>query len=243
MSLPLRWKILLFTVLPLVTLTFATLWMVNRSVSAQALTSIRDDLQRASAVFENILDQRSRALATDGEVIVQDPRFFSVLMLPGSQRDRQLRATVNGVAHDFNAITHTDLFEVFDARGGELASVGRDASTMAGRHALLDAALAGRPATGILVGPDAHYQVTVTPVAVGGASWSSTSKLNLSSSTVAARPSTPVGECGCAAAYRTKGDGWLRWPRSLSRRSTWSGHSSPKCIPRPSSPTISIRSC
>lgn len=86
----LRWRILAFTVLPLLALTFATLWTVNHHVSSQVNTSIRDDLRRASAVLEDVLAARARELAVSGRVIVKDPRFFSVLTLPGSAADPQL---------------------------------------------------------------------------------------------------------------------------------------------------------
>jgi HAMP domain-containing protein len=72
------------------------------------------------------------------------------------------------VARDFNAITQADLFEVTDARGQMLAAVGRDVSVSGDRDALVREALAGRPVSGILTEPDAHYQVSVAPVYAGG---------------------------------------------------------------------------
>jgi len=167
MRMRLRWNIMIFTVLPLVTLAFATVWVVNRSITRQVDLGIHDDLRRASAVLENLLAAREQSLAVTGQVTVQDPKFFSVLTLPGSYQDPQLRATVNGVARDFNAITQTDLFEVTDAAGHLMAAVGRDASTEPAREALVREALAGRPVSGILVQPDAHFQVSVTPVLAG----------------------------------------------------------------------------
>ena len=137
MKMNLRGKILLITVLPLVTLSFATLWVVNRSVTKRTIVGINDDLQRSSAVFENILAARTRTLLVSGAAIAQDPKFFSVLTLPGTWRDPQIRATVRGVARDFNQITQSDLFEVLDARGNPVASVGRESSTERGRAPLL----------------------------------------------------------------------------------------------------------
>ena len=168
MRFSLRTRILFFTVLPIVTLTFATLWMVNRRISWQTEQGLREDLERASAVAENVLGARSRALEVAGQVIVRDPKFFSVLTIPGSSRDRQLRATVAGVAHDFNALTHSDLFEVFDASGDRLASAGRETSDGADPAELAAAALAGRAGTGIVVGRNTRFQVSATPVFAGG---------------------------------------------------------------------------
>ena len=168
MRLSLRPRILIFTVLPIVTLTFATLWVVNRRITEQTALGIREDLLRASAVVENVLASRARALEVAGQVIVRDPKFFSVLTIPGSSADRQLRATVAGVANDFHALTHSDLFEVMDARGERLASVGRESSEGIDPAAQLPMALAGRAASGILVASSERFQVSATPVIAGG---------------------------------------------------------------------------
>ena len=168
MNFRLRWKILTFTVLPLVTLAIATLWIVNWSITRHVQQGIQEDLRRASAVLENVLAARAQSLAIGGQMTVKDPKFFSVLTIPGSHRDPQLRATVAGVARDFNLITQADLFEVTDARGRILAAVGRDTSVAGGRDALVREALAGRPVSGILAEPDANYQVSVAPVYAGG---------------------------------------------------------------------------
>jgi nitrogen fixation/metabolism regulation signal transduction histidine kinase len=157
-----------FTVLPLVTLAIGTLWIVNWSITRHVQQSIEDDLRRASAVLENVLAARAQSLAIGGQMTVKDPKFFSVLTIPGSHRDPQLRATVSGVARDFNAITQADLFEVTDVRGQVLATVGRETSVAGGRDALVREALNGRAVTGILSEPDAHYQVSVAPVFAGG---------------------------------------------------------------------------
>ncbi len=168
MRFPLRWKIVLFTVLPLVTLTISVLWMVNRSISEQVQRSIQDDLRRSSAVFENMLASRARELAIEGQVIAQDPKFFSILTLPGGHLDPQVLATVSGVARDFNTLTASDVFEVLDAEGRLMASVSREVLADDGRRALFAAARSGRPASGVVVERDAHYQVAMTPVFAGG---------------------------------------------------------------------------
>ena len=166
---PLRLKIMVLTVIPLMTLAFAALWTVNRSVTRQVDSSVHEDLRRASMVLENILASRARSIAVAGQVIVQDPRFFSVLTLPAPSRDPELRATVNGVAADFNAITQSDLFDVYSRDGVRLASAGRDPDreeTMP--NPLVPMALSGHPVSGLLAGHEAHYQVSVTPVIAGG---------------------------------------------------------------------------
>ena len=166
MKLKLRPRIVLFTVLPLVALTFVTLWVVNRAISSEVRTEIDDGLRRASATLESLLSSRAEYLAVSGEVIVQDPRFFSSLTLPGSHTDPDYRATVAGVAHEFNSITKADLFEVFDVKGDLIASVGADASDDASRRTLLAGEERARNA--ILAGTGRIYQAAVVPVHAGG---------------------------------------------------------------------------
>ena len=164
----LRWKILLFTVPPLLAVALATLWTVQRTVSAEVRGNIDADLRRASTLFETKLAERAEYLSMAGRVIAEDPRFFSTLTLPASHGDPQFRATVAGVARSFAGITRTDLFEVYDARGRLIASVGPEESDERGRAAVVRPALIGRPATAVLAAPDRHHQVAGTPVVAGG---------------------------------------------------------------------------
>ena len=167
---PLRWKILVLTVLPLVVLVFMTLWTVNRSITRQVNANTLDDLQRASALFENILAARARSIAIAGEVIVRDPRFFSILTLPGSYRDPIFRETVRGVVTDFNAITRSELFEVYGRDGAWVASAAKRTAAEGIRlpAPLVGEALQNHPVSTLLVGRDGHYQVSATPVLAGG---------------------------------------------------------------------------
>ena len=168
MRLKLRPRILLFTVLPLVALTFVTLWVVNRAISSEVRAEIDDGLRRASATLESTLSSRAEYLAVAGEVIVQDPRFFSSLTLPGSHADPDYRATVAGVAHEFNVITKADLFEVFDVKGDLIATVGTEGSNEAMRRPLFDGAPLENAKYAILPGRERVYQAAVIPVHAGG---------------------------------------------------------------------------
>jgi signal transduction histidine kinase len=168
MRFTLRTRILIITVVPIVVLVFATLAMLNRNITRQVERGIQDDLRRASAVVVKVLEARAQALTITGEVIARDPKFFSVLTIPGVDNDQQLRSTVAGVARDFNLLVQTDLFEVMDERGQLLASVGRESSNEAGRAPLVARVLAGQPVSGILASPTAHYQAQGIPVSVGG---------------------------------------------------------------------------
>jgi len=164
----LRWKILLFTVPPLLAVALAALWTVQRTVSTEVRRNIDADLKRASTLFETKLAERAQYLSMASRVIAEDPRFFSALTLPGSYRDPQTRATVGGVARSFAGITHTDLFEVYDARGRLIASVGSEESDERARSALVLPSISGGPQTAMSSAADRQYQVAATPVVAGG---------------------------------------------------------------------------
>src|SRR5687767_6581922 len=168
MKSPPRWRILLVIAGPMAVLPLATIWVVHGTVSRRVHDSVEQDLGRAAAVFEDMLGERSEQLRVTSDVIVRDPRFFSVLTLPGSHKDPVYRNTVAGVALDFNTITHADLFEVIDLSGGPVASVGRDKAPQVFRSALVRSASEGKAAHGVLMVGKRHFQVTATPVIAGG---------------------------------------------------------------------------
>jgi signal transduction histidine kinase len=164
----LRWKILLFTAIPLVALALGTIWVVDRNVSQQVHKRLEQDLLRAAAVFEDMLDERAEQLHIASGVIVRDPRFFSVLTLPGSHADPAYRNTVAGVARDFNAIAHADLLVVLDEKGRPVASVGSQSAPGVQNAAFVRQALKGSATSGIVVAQPLHFQGTATPVLAGG---------------------------------------------------------------------------
>jgi signal transduction histidine kinase len=165
MRLGLRWKILLVTLLTPLTLGLATWRFVEKRVTAHVnSSSIHESLEHSQAVFESMLRTRGRELAGTARVIARDPRFFSLIMLRSSQRDTRFVATVRGMARDFQRINEADLFEVFDAEGARLASVGAMSTSRTARQALVRRALRGEEVTGILVDGNVHFQVAVLPV-------------------------------------------------------------------------------
>src|SRR5438552_18090650 len=115
-----------------------------------------------------MLAARTEELVVAGQVLVQDPRFFSTLTLPGGGANEEFRNTVAGVARDFNSITRQDLFEVLDERGLVVASVGLDSRPGTLPGPLVRGALGGHPGAGIAVREGAPYQISVTPAFVGG---------------------------------------------------------------------------
>ena len=163
----LHWKILFATVLPLLGLTAAVLWTVNRSITEQAERNVREDLIRAASIFEDMLGARAEELAIAGQVIVQDPKFFSILTLPGSAADPEVRATAEGVAADFNAITQADLFVVFDVKGRVVADASRDRALDGAGRSLEPGDDDAHPRSGILVEGGRHFQIAAIPVLAG----------------------------------------------------------------------------
>lgn len=164
----LRWKILLVTALPLLTLAAATLWFVDRGVTTRSESAISDDLRRAASVFENMIQATADELDVTGAVIIRDPRFFSVLALPHTRRDPQYRATVAGVAQDFQHLAHPDLFEVMDPHGEAVASVGRITLTPALRASVVPNALAGRSERRAIAQRGTHVLLVSRPVVADG---------------------------------------------------------------------------
>ena len=163
----LHWKILFATVLPLLALTAAVLWTVNRSITDQAERNVREDLLRAASIFEDMLGTRAEELAIAGQVIVEDPKFFSILTLPGSASDPQVRATAEGVAADFNDITQADLFVVFDANGRVVADASRRRLAAPVPQGAALASDDAHPRSAILVEGGRHFQVAAIPVLAG----------------------------------------------------------------------------
>lgn len=164
----LRWKILLLTALPLLALAGATLWLVDRGVSSRSEGALAEDLIRAAGVFENMLAETATELDVTGAVIVRDPRFFSVLALPHARNDHEFRATVVGVAQDFQHLAQPDVFEVADGRGEMVATVGQIAMLPAARAALVKSVLAGRGERRAVAQRGTHVLLVGTPVMADG---------------------------------------------------------------------------
>ncbi len=163
----LRGKILLFTVLPVVTLVTGALWMVNHNISGQVQRGIRDNLLRSSAVLENMLGSESRQLSIHGRVIARDPHFLSVFALRNLHANGRAQAHVAAVARSFNSITSSDVFEILDARGAFVVSVGARSLDPRVRRGLARPALTGTPKSGLVSLQNAQYLMTATPVENG----------------------------------------------------------------------------
>ena len=169
MRFPLRWRLLLLTGAAPAVLALGTYAYLSGVVTAQVRRDVDDSLTRAALVFEKQFGERSEALGVAARVIVRDPRFFSAVALPGGAADPGARATVRGIALDFQRLTHADVFEVWDRRGRVLASIGASASSPGDRARLMQEAARGREFSGLLVDRQAHWQVALAPVTADGA--------------------------------------------------------------------------
>lgn len=164
----LRWKILGLTAIPLLALAAATLWLVDRGVSARTEEALADDLRRAAGVFENMLAASAEELNVTGAVIVRDPRFFSVLALPHGKHDPEYRATLAGVAQDFHHLAQPDVFEIVDFRGEMIASVGRVQVQPKVRDTFVQGVLQGRADRRAVSQKGMHVLLVGTPVVADG---------------------------------------------------------------------------
>ncbi len=165
-NLGLRGRLLLLVVAVPAMLTGIVLLVVSRDVERQMHVRMEDNLQRSTSTFVRLLEQRARSLRVVAQVIVRDPRFFAAVALPGASSDPQARATVRGVAQDFQRVADADLFEVLDQRGRPIVSVGRGHSTAAGRERMRKSMQRGND--GLLVEGGGQWQVVLTPIHAGG---------------------------------------------------------------------------
>ena len=166
----LRGKILLFTVLPVVTLVGATAWMVNRNVSEQLDHGIRDDLLRSSAVLESMMGSESRQLTIQGRVIARDPQFLSAYQLFDSRSlhsDLRAQTRIGAMARGFNSTTACDVFEIVDAQGRLVTSVGKRALEPRLRRRFAQPAMAGSVKASVVSLNGIQHLVSATPVLAG----------------------------------------------------------------------------
>jgi hypothetical protein len=139
----LRWKILLLTALPLLALAAATLWFVDRGVSARSQEDLTGDLRRGRGpVREHAVGER-RELSGDRRGDRARPAFLLGAGAAARRHDREFLATVAGVAQDFQQLAHPDVFEIVDSRGDVMASVGRMTMVAIGRDTLVTSGARG----------------------------------------------------------------------------------------------------
>lgn len=110
----LRTKFLLSLCLISASLTFATLWMVRRSVRLQLRREIVDDLRNSVAVFQNVQQQREVSLTRSSELLANLPNLKALM----TTRDA---ATIQDASSDIWRLAPSDLFVLADPTGKVMA--------------------------------------------------------------------------------------------------------------------------
>lgn len=110
MKIYLKYKILLFIALLVVSLIAVILVNINYKVSEQIHTSIHNNILSTRLVFQEIQKNRAALMFKESRVITEDPRFFAAVA-EGSHE------TTIGPAAKFQKIVQSDLFIVTDRNG------------------------------------------------------------------------------------------------------------------------------
>lgn len=110
MKIYLKYKILLFIALLVVSLIAVILININYKVSEQIHTSIYNNILSTRLIFQEIQKNRAALMFKESKVITEDPRFFAAVA-EGSHE------TTIGPAAKFQRIVQSDLFIVTDRNG------------------------------------------------------------------------------------------------------------------------------
>ncbi|MBI5836131.1 MAG: HAMP domain-containing histidine kinase [Candidatus Eisenbacteria bacterium] len=166
-------RIFLSTSLPLLALSALTLWLVGAAVTRQADRQLREDLERASLVFEQILSARAGELAAAGASLSLDSKFRgawdALPARPGSAAGGAGAGDdATGLVREWNEHAALDILDVYDARGVERVNGGRFPDGDVETTALVAEALRGRTAYGVVLRADSPYQVAAVPLLRNG---------------------------------------------------------------------------
>jgi signal transduction histidine kinase len=113
-ALRLRTKFLLSFLLVSTGLTFATLWMVRRSVSIQLRAEIAEDLRNSVAVFQSFQSQREINLSSSAELLANLPSLKALMTT-------QDATTVQDASADIWRLAPSDVFVLASPTGRVMA--------------------------------------------------------------------------------------------------------------------------
>ncbi len=151
------------------TLAAAVLLTVHRNVRAHvSTTSVHASLEQSAAVFEDALRLRMTALTAAARADAGDPRFTALVMLEPADRDRAFLATLRGVGESLRRLQPTEVFDVYDAHGRPLVSIGPTPAPREDCGAWVRAALAGAATAKVAPLDGAPYQIAAAPMRVEG---------------------------------------------------------------------------
>ena len=114
LNLRFRSKFLLSMVLVSSCLTFATLWMVRRSVRVQLQRQISEDLRNSVAVFRDVQRQREISLTQSAELLANLPSLKALMTTHDA-------ATIQDASAETWRLARSDLFVLTDPTGKVLA--------------------------------------------------------------------------------------------------------------------------
>ena len=118
--LTLRTRLLVFICLIVASLVGLALLVTRSYVESQVRRQLEEELHLASAVFAELLVERTRWLRSTSQVVAEDPRFSATLDIPAADFDSHAR-TVKPVAAEFQGILDSDLLVTTDRHGRVLA--------------------------------------------------------------------------------------------------------------------------
>ena len=168
LRLSLRGKMLAFTVGIVALLVGLSLAVVHQRVARQLQAGVAEQLAKTRSVFERFMDARASWVRTQGAVVADDPRFISIVDIPGADLAAQER-TVMREARRFQGLIGSDHFVVTDRTGRTLARVdvtSSSGSDLAGLPTISDAR-GGETAEGRWKRGGDEYQVASAPVRDG----------------------------------------------------------------------------
>ena len=163
----LRGKMLAFTIGIVALLVGLSLAVVHQRVARQLQAGVAEQLAKTRSVFERFMDARATWVRTQGAVVADDPRFISIVDIPGADLAAQVR-TVLREARKFQGLIGSDHFIVTDHTGRTLARVdvtSSSGSDLAGLPTISDAR-GGETVEGRWKRDD-EYQVASAPVRDG----------------------------------------------------------------------------
>src|SRR5438093_1205876 len=113
-KLRLRTKFLISLFVVSTSITFATLWMVGRTVRVQVQRQITDDLHNSLVVFRDFQRQREISLASSAEILANLPSLKALM----TTRDA---ATIQDASADIWRLAPSDVFVLADPTGRVMA--------------------------------------------------------------------------------------------------------------------------
>ena len=159
-KLTLRTKILLLIVLLNIGLILSTLFIVNYIAIREANKTLQNDLQRTQVLFETYLKLKDKETSVENRLIGEIP-FLKALI---SSKEKM---TILDYVKTTQEQIKSDLLFITDEKGYLLASTDSKIANGAQEISSVQKAVRGIETDAFLVGEQALYQITTSPIWVG----------------------------------------------------------------------------